>query len=58
MEIDLKKAFYFIVGLVLIAIVNSNVAQPVYNKFSPLKAKIEAVDFTGAKVETTNFTVA
>lgn len=47
MEMDLKKAFYMIIAVVLLGLIATNIAQPVYTKISAQKAKIESVNFTG-----------
>lgn len=51
MEMDLKKAFYIIVAIALIAIMGSAIAQPVYNKISQQKSQIESVNFTGTSTQ-------
>lgn len=48
MEMDLKKAFYMIIALVLLALIATNIAKPVHTKISNQKTNIETVNFTGA----------
>ena len=46
MELDLKKAFYMIIAVVLLGLLATNIAKPVYDKIESQATRIETVDFT------------
>lgn len=45
MELDLKKVFYIIVCITMIALVTTMVASPIKAKIEAQKSKIESVEF-------------
>lgn len=46
MELNLQKAFYMIIAIVLLGLLATKVASPVYNKISSQTERINTVDFT------------
>ncbi|KZL92804.1 hypothetical protein [Clostridium magnum] len=46
MELDLKKAFYMIIAIVLLGLIATAVAKPVYTKISAQTTRIQTVDFS------------
>lgn len=48
MELDLKKAFYMIIAIVLLGLIATAVAKPVYTRINSQTTRIQTVDFTTA----------
>lgn len=46
MELDLKKAFYIIIAIVLLGLIAGAIAKPIYNKINAQTTRIESVDFS------------
>lgn len=57
MEIDLKKASYIIIAIVLFFAIKTYIATPVHTKITEQKSKIETVDFT-TSIKTVDFTTS